>query len=344
MKVSVCIPTYNQSLYLEKAIRSANRQTLAPYEIIVSDDASTDETPEVLNRLSAEIPHLKIIRQPANLGTSLNVDACLRAATGEFVVRLDSDDLLLPGYVEKLVGLLQAFPHAGYAHAAVMEVDQHDRAVKVRRLIRKSGYQKGGDALKAAISGYRVSANIILFRKEALQKAGYIKNIADFAEDYYLCASIAAQGYGNCYMDEVLSNYRVWMDAGKVRQKRKLAEINGLRRVFTEVLEPAYRQNYSILNLIKNKRSAFACQHADCLGWDEYSPAEKKELGHAIDRLSGSKRVKVVKWIYSNGYGESLKKAFWIMGLPKQLLKAIILRFRGSNQALVSVSESFNSH
>src|SRR5690606_17142504 len=129
-------------------------------------------------------------------------------------------------------------PKAGYAHAAVMEVDQYDHPVKERRLIRKSGYQSDVESLKAAISGYRVAANIIMFRKEALERVGYIINTADFAEDYYLCASLAAQGYGNCYLNEILSNYRVWMDAGKVRQKRKLAEINGLRQVFTEVLEP----------------------------------------------------------------------------------------------------------
>src|SRR5690554_4686932 len=170
MKVSVCIPTYNQSLYLEKAIRSVAMQTLTPCEIIVSDDASTDETPEVLDRLSKEISILKIIRQPVNLGISLNVDACLRAASGDFVVRLDSDDILLPAYIERLVALLEKFPKAGYAHAAVREVDQYDNAVKERRLIRESGYHTEADALKAAISGYRVAANIIMFRREALER------------------------------------------------------------------------------------------------------------------------------------------------------------------------------
>lgn len=340
MKVSVCIPTYNQSIYLEKAIRSAAMQTLTPYEIIVSDDASPDETSEVLERLSKEIPVLKIIRQPVNLGISLNVDACLRAATGEFVVRLDSDDLLLPNYVERLAGVLEDFPQAGYAHAAVMEIDQYGSGVKERRLIRESVYHTEEDALKAAISGYRVAANIIMFRREALEKAGYIKNKADFAEDYYLSVSIAAQGYGNCYIDEVLSNYRVWMDAGKVRQKRKLAEINGLRQVFAQVLEPAYYENEYFLNLVKRKRSLFACIHADCLGWDEYTDNEKKELSDAIDALCNSRRVKFVKWIYLNGYGKAFKKTLWLLDLPKQILKTIVLRYKRHNRSRISVFQS----
>ncbi|MDB5009966.1 MAG: glycosyl transferase, partial [Mucilaginibacter sp.] len=60
--VSICICTYNQALYLEQAVRSAFQQTLLPIEIIVSDDCSTDETPQVLKRLSEELPLLKVIR------------------------------------------------------------------------------------------------------------------------------------------------------------------------------------------------------------------------------------------------------------------------------------------
>jgi len=338
IKVSVCIPTYNQALYLERAIRSAATQTLAPHEIIVSDDASTDETPEVLSRLLKEIPALKIIRQPLNLGISSNVDKCLRVATGDFVVRLDSDDMLLPTYIERLAGFLDKFPQAGYAHAAVMEVDQYDHAVKERKLIRKQGYQSGEESLKAAISGFRVAANIVMFRKEALEKAEFIRSKANFAEDYYLCASIGAEGYGNYYVSEILSNYRVWMDSGKVRQKRKLAEINGLRQVFTEVLEPAYMHDEPMLNLIKSQRSNFACRHADCLAWDEYTRSEKEELSRAIDALSSSKRVEAIKWIYLNGYGDMLKMVLSLVDFSKQRLKPMVLRLRGSNRANSSLS------
>lgn len=343
IKVSVCIPTYNQALYLEKAIRSAAMQTWAPHEIIVSDDASTDETPELLVRLAQEIPALKIMRQPQNLGISLNVDRCLRAASGDFIVRLDSDDMLLPAYIERLASFIGTFPKAGYAHASVLEVDQYDRPVRARQLIRKSGYQSDVESLKAAISGYRVAANIIMFRREALEKAGYIKSNADFAEDYHLCASIAAQGYGNYYLDEILSNYRVWMDSGKVRQRRKLAEIKGLRQVFAEVLEPAYTGNERMLNLIKNQRSRVASIHADCLGWTEYTASEKEELSRAIDQLSSSYKVKAVKWLYLNGYGQVWSKAISLLNFPKQLLKLLILRWRDRKGNRRPVVQPFKS-
>lgn len=328
IKVSVCIPTFNQALYIEKAVKSVAKQTFPPYEIIVSDDASTDKTPEILKPLSTEIPILKVIRQPINLGISRNVDACLRSALGDIVIRLDSDDFLLPTFIEKLVPYLQKFPDAGYVHAAVMEIDQYDNPVKERRLIRSSGYQSDKEALKAAVNGYRVAANIIVFRREALEKAGYIRAKANFAEDYYLCASISAQGYGNYYLNEILSSYRVWIDTAKVRQKRKLAEIIGLRQVFEEVLEPAFQENNYDLGSIKKKRSDFACMHADCLGWEEYTASEKEELVQALSTLSDSKKAKAIRWLYLNGYGKILGKILETLNLPKKIIRSFILRIK----------------
>src|SRR6476620_2746395 len=118
MKVSICIPTYNQASFLEIAVRSAYQQSVLPYEIIVFDDCSTDNTAEVLQKLSEETQILKYYRQPVNLGISKNVNACLRSAKGDIIIRLDSDDCLSFEYTEKLAGLLERFPEAGYDHAA----------------------------------------------------------------------------------------------------------------------------------------------------------------------------------------------------------------------------------
>ena len=82
MKVSVCIPTFNQAAYIEQTIKSCTQQTLKPFEILVSNDCSTDNTLEVLKRLSQEISILKVINQPGNRGMVPNTDAVLRAATG----------------------------------------------------------------------------------------------------------------------------------------------------------------------------------------------------------------------------------------------------------------------
>lgn len=328
MNVSVCIPTYNQASYIEKAIRSALNQTYPPFEIIISDDCSTDSTRNVLELLKTEIGILKVIYQPINLGISKNTDFCLRLASGEFVLRLDSDDYLLPTYISKLLDLFNNYPEAGYAHAGVQEVDKDGNFLKVRRLARKSGFQSSSIALKAASKGYRVAANIVMFKKSALIKVGFIVAKTNFAEDYYLSASLAANGFGNVYLDEVLSCYRVWLDNGKVRQKRKLDEIIGFRKVFEEVIEPAFKiKNWSLASL-KIRKTDFVCAHSVCLAWNIYTKEEKKQLIQEFKNLSDTRRAKLFIWLYLNGFGKMMDAYSIIFSFPKVLLKRIFLAIK----------------
>jgi glycosyltransferase involved in cell wall biosynthesis len=327
-KISVCIPTYNQAHYLEQAIHSACEQTTLPYEIIVSDDCSSDDTQEILKRLSNEISFLKIISHSKNLGIAANTDECLRVATGDFIVRLDSDDYLAPRYIERLSELLLKNPTAGYAHANVYEIDQNGHFLKQRRLFAKSGFQTSKDALRSALKGYRVAANIIMFRRSALEKVNYLRDRPDFGEDYHLSASISAAGFGNVYLSEVLSYYRVWVDVSKVRKKRKLAEINGLRRVFEEVLEPAYKKNGWSLNSLKRSKTHFACIHANCLSWKIYTLSEKKILANELYKLSNSMRTRFFTWSYSNGFGKLMNLFAIVKAFCKSIIKGFFLNLR----------------
>jgi glycosyltransferase involved in cell wall biosynthesis len=323
VKISVCIPTYNQALFIEQAVRSAVNQTLPPFEVIVSNDCSTDNTADILARLSFELHSLKVINQSNNLGIAKNTDQCLRAASGDYIVRLDSDDYLSPDYIEKLSKLLTANPTAGYAHAAIQEVDSKGKLLAQRKLFRPSGFQKSDDALKSALKGYRVAANIIMFRKAALKEVGYLTGRPNFGEDYHLTASISSKGYGNVYLDEVLAFYRVWLDAGHVRQKRKLSEIDGLRRVFEEVIEPAFKERAWDLRTLKKSRTNFACLHSDCLSWNVYNDNEKNELALELARLSTAPKAKLYGWLFSNGLGNIITSYSRSINYSKKLVKKI---------------------
>jgi len=325
IKISVCIPTFNQSDYIEKSIRSALKQTVRPFEIIVSNDASTDSTVEVLDVLQREVGILRVIHQPFNLGISKNTNACLRMATGDYIVRLDSDDMLLPDYIEILSNLLIEYPDAGYAHAAVEEIDKSGRLLNQRKLFRKAVFQNGDEALKAALKGYRVAANIIMFRRNALETVNYITCKENFAEDYFLSVNIAAAGFGNVYSNNILSNYRVWEDVGKVRQKRKLSEIKGLNSVFKDALKPAFVARNWDLKSLNNSMASFANIQAACLGWDIYSDGDKIEIENAILELSGSKKTKILIWVFKNGFGHAFSYYTQLKGNLRQFAKASIL-------------------
>jgi hypothetical protein len=145
-----------------------------------------------------------------------------------------------------------------------------------------------------------------MFRRAALMDVNYITNRPDYVEDFHLSSALAAAGYGNVYLNEILSYYRVWTDSGKVRQRRKLMEIKGLQKVFAEVIEPGYKERGWNILPISRKRTELACTQADCLGWNVYSEDEKQELARALNNLSSSTRARVFIWLYLNKYGRVL--------------------------------------
>ncbi|MEO8483549.1 MAG: glycosyltransferase [Acidobacteriota bacterium] len=106
--VSVIIPAYNAAAYLAAALDAVLNQTRPPHQIIVVDDGSTDETPDVCQSFGSRIT---TIRQP-NGGEASARNTALRAATGEYVALLDADDLAAPDRFEKQVAALAARPDA----------------------------------------------------------------------------------------------------------------------------------------------------------------------------------------------------------------------------------------
>ena len=106
-RYSVLLPTRNGASLLEGTLRSVLDQPYEDFELVVSDNASDDGTPEILADAAAD-PRLRVLRQPRPLGVTDNWNAALAAAGGERIVLLGDDDLMLDGYFERADELLSA--------------------------------------------------------------------------------------------------------------------------------------------------------------------------------------------------------------------------------------------
>lgn len=310
--VAICIPTYNQAPYLAQAVRSACAQTYRdsagqPVEVWLSDDASTDETPRAVAQLQDEFPHLRAHRQERNLGMSGNPRWVIRQPRTTYLVKLDSDDILYPEYVAELVALLNANPQAGYGHCAVEQIDEQSEVARVRRLARASGFQEADDALRAAVQGYRVAANICIFRRAALEEVDFYKTDMAFCDDWDLSVRLPDAGWGNVYIDKILAQYRVWEDAGQVRPRRKMDEIEGCIRVFDEALTPAFARRNWETDVLQRRRRALALTHASVLDLPIFAPAERQKLARLLRALGDSPRLRVRTRLMRAGYGPLLR-------------------------------------
>jgi glycosyltransferase involved in cell wall biosynthesis len=104
--VSVYLPTSNRASLVPRAIESVLGQDHRAIELLVVDDASTDDTPAVLQRLAAADARIRLLRQPVAAGAPAARNAALRAAHGRYVTGIDDDDRMLP---QRISSLLHAF-------------------------------------------------------------------------------------------------------------------------------------------------------------------------------------------------------------------------------------------
>ena len=98
--VSIITPTWNVEAFIGETIHSVQAQTVSDWELLLTDDCSTDGTMSVLEEFAASDPRIRPMRQTANGGPALARQASLERATGRFVAFLDSDDLWLPQKLE----------------------------------------------------------------------------------------------------------------------------------------------------------------------------------------------------------------------------------------------------
>jgi cellulose synthase/poly-beta-1,6-N-acetylglucosamine synthase-like glycosyltransferase len=116
--VSVIIPSYNYGRFLSAAVLSALSQQDVDPQVIVVDDASSDDSAAIAERIARSDRRVSLVRHARNTGPAIAFNDGYALATGEFIVRLDADDLLTAGSLARSAALFDAFPEVGlvYGH------------------------------------------------------------------------------------------------------------------------------------------------------------------------------------------------------------------------------------
>ena len=127
-KVSVIIPTYNGADFLGEAIQSVLKQTYPNFELIIADDASPDQTAEVVKHF--DDPRLKYIVHPENRGADLARHTGLQASSGEIIAFLDQDDFFHPEKLQAHVAFLERRPDIGFTYNARFELNYSAKTIR----------------------------------------------------------------------------------------------------------------------------------------------------------------------------------------------------------------------
>jgi glycosyltransferase involved in cell wall biosynthesis len=183
MHISVIIPTHNRAHLLARALRSVLDQTLAPQEIIVVDDGSSDNTAELV---ATQFPQCNYIHQP-NLGVSAARNTGIKAARGEWLAFLDSDDEWLPTKLEAQRNLLQQHPDISICHTEEIWIRNGKRVNQMQKHAKS-----GGHIFQRCLPLCVISPSSVLIHRSLFNEVGLFDEQLPACEDYDLWLRVCA--------------------------------------------------------------------------------------------------------------------------------------------------------
>lgn len=188
--VSVVMPVYNAQTFVAEAVRSVLAQTFADFECIAVDDGSTDDSLAILRQLAADDDRLRIITR-ANTGIVGALNDGLAAARGEFIARMDADDVCMPTRFERQVEYLRAHADVVALGTWVQEIDRFDSPLAQRRTPVE---HDAIDAAHLAGHGGQIAHPSVMMRHDAVERIGGYREAFPFAEDLDLFLRLAEVG------------------------------------------------------------------------------------------------------------------------------------------------------
>lgn len=205
-RFSIAIPVYNRGEYLRLALRSCLVQTVQDFEIVISDDCSSDDLQSVVN----EFRDARIFysRSSSRLGAAKNHQRAVEISRGEYVLNLHSDDFLLPDCLERAGAALDRYPAAAavYFSSAYLEGNRVEGGSFVPNKAYASSNSWSEDSWLEQFYGTCPSS--CLFRRSSFNIVGGYNTALRFAYDWYLYQRFLKQGGGVVFLPEILCVYR----------------------------------------------------------------------------------------------------------------------------------------
>ncbi|MFH7004525.1 glycosyltransferase family 2 protein [Flavobacterium bizetiae] len=188
--VTVILPCYNAALYVEEAVRSIMYQTYSNLEILLIDDCSTDGTSAILLSLEKEDKRIRIIRNEQNLRLVKTLNKGIDEAKGEFIARMDADDISLPERIEKQVEFMLLHPEVDLCGTNYSIIDGRGNKIQDSVTIPLTSKEIAVALLFTCPIGHPT----VLFKKEKIQSIGKYDEQMINIEDYELWLRVSSSG------------------------------------------------------------------------------------------------------------------------------------------------------
>lgn len=203
MKISVVMAAYNAEKYLKEAMDSILSQTFGDFELIVIDDASADGSGQILRGYAAKDSRVVVLVNEQNLGLTKSLNKGLSVAKGEYIARMDADDISVPDRFEKQVAFLDSHPDYSFVSCIGRYIDEDGKEEQLRL------FPETNEEIYAMMP--KVDAVMhpgVMFRREDIRKIGDYCEDFRVVQDYDLWFRGMAAGYKFYNIQEPLVLFR----------------------------------------------------------------------------------------------------------------------------------------
>lgn len=202
MKVSIIMCSYNTSKYIEEAIESIIGQTYTNWELIISDDQSTDNTIDIIQKYLSD-DRIILHQQKENMGYLANKNSALKLAKGDLITQLDADDISKPTRIEKQVAAFQQHPELMMCGTNYELIDMDGKFLEAKE------YAEDHWVTTPELE-YPFWFPGLMFKPQVLQEFGYFHDYFDdiYGDDHYWTLTIVNK-YPIYFVKDVLYSYRI---------------------------------------------------------------------------------------------------------------------------------------
>lgn len=238
-KISVILPVYNCELYIKETIDSVLNQTFSDFELLIIDDCSTDKTVSIIKEYSDE--RICLIEKETNSGYTDSLNFGISIANGEYIARMDGDDICLPERFAKQVAFLDKNSTIILCGTAIKFIGSSSGNLF---------YPQTNEEIKICLFSFlpTFAHPTVMGKKEIFKKYNYNKNFEP-AEDYELWTRFVQEGEA-ANLNEILLEYRVHSNQVSVT-KKNIQDLNSYKSRLKMLQSLQLDSKYSEDDIIK---------------------------------------------------------------------------------------------
>lgn len=210
-KLSVIMPNYNHAHYIGEALEAILGQSFKPSEVIVVDDASTDDSVNVIEKFVKRDPTVRLFKNEYNMGVLSSLNRGLQYASGDYIYFTAADDKVLPGLFAKSIEMLELYPQSGLCCSDIVCFNnlKDSGHIKFSNLSDSSCYLSSEEMIKVMRKRLvTIFAPTCIYRRSAwMEGSGFVQELKWNSD--WLPIHVIIFRHGVCYIPGLLASQRI---------------------------------------------------------------------------------------------------------------------------------------